>query len=146
MKTVVGAVILDDRKRAFIQRRSADRALFPNCWDIVGGHVEPGETPEQALHREIAEETGWELREILLPLGEFTWLGSDHESRHERDFLVTVNGDLDNPQLEQDKHQEYRWIDADELDVMLENREPGDLLLRDVLDNAFRMISVAGML
>lgn len=30
----------------------------PNCWGPLGGMIEPGETPEQAAHREIIEETG----------------------------------------------------------------------------------------
>jgi 8-oxo-dGTP pyrophosphatase MutT (NUDIX family) len=133
---VVGAVILDDRGRAFVQRRSANRRLFPNCWDIVGGHVESGETPEQALEREVAEETGWRLREIVRSLGEFSWLGSDGLRRHEQDFLVTVDGDLRAPQLEWDKHPEYRWIGVDELDVMLEHRSPSDDALRRILSAA----------
>lgn len=145
VQEVVGAVILDERQRAFIQRRSAHRRLFPNTWDIVGGHVEPGETPEEALSREVAEETGWQLREIVLRLGECTWLGTDGETRHERDYLITIDGDLDKPELEWDKHPEYRWISADEIDVLLENREPGDVLLRDILANAFRTIKSAGL-
>lgn len=28
----------------------------PDCWDVIGGHDEPGETPEQTLKREIEEE------------------------------------------------------------------------------------------
>jgi 8-oxo-dGTP pyrophosphatase MutT (NUDIX family) len=145
VKSVVGAVILDAHQRAFIQRRSAHRRLFPDCWDIVGGHIEPGETPAEALRREITEETGWELREIVLPLGDCTWVGTDGETRHESDFLVAVDGDLDKPELEWDKHPEYRWISAAELDVLLENRKPGDVLLRDILANAFRTIKAAGL-
>lgn len=30
----------------------------PNCWSTIGGHVEPGETPEQAAIREMEEEIG----------------------------------------------------------------------------------------
>lgn len=146
VQQVVGAVILDDHNRAFIQRRSAQRQLFPNCWDIVGGHVESGETLEAALRREITEETGWQLREIVLSLGEHTWVGSDGNTRREYDYLVTVDGDRAKPALEWDKHPEYRWIDAAEVDLLLENREPGDVLLRDILDNAFRTIKSAGLL
>jgi 8-oxo-dGTP pyrophosphatase MutT (NUDIX family) len=40
---VVSAVIQDSAGRVFVQRRSNDRRLFPGCWDLVGGHVEPGE-------------------------------------------------------------------------------------------------------
>ncbi|PWK64732.1 hypothetical protein BCL76_11454 [Streptomyces sp. CG 926] len=52
----VGAVILNGDGEAFAQKRSPDRHLFPDSWDIVGGHVEAGETLLEALAREIEEE------------------------------------------------------------------------------------------
>ncbi|MFF9581304.1 NUDIX hydrolase [Streptomyces achromogenes] len=45
----VGAVVLDRDGRAFAQERGPRRRLFPDCWDIVGGHVEPGESLLDAL-------------------------------------------------------------------------------------------------
>ncbi|MGW2425788.1 NUDIX domain-containing protein [Streptomyces sp. NPDC001709] len=39
----VGAVILNRDGGALAQKRSPHRQLFPDCWDMVGGHVEPGE-------------------------------------------------------------------------------------------------------
>ncbi|MFC8618201.1 NUDIX domain-containing protein [Micromonospora purpureochromogenes] len=44
-----GALIVDDDGRLFLQRRSPERSLFPNAWDIVGGHREPGGTAVAAL-------------------------------------------------------------------------------------------------
>ena len=41
--------------------RRADRDWYPNVWDLPGGHVRPGETPAQALVRELAEELGVEV-------------------------------------------------------------------------------------
>ncbi|WPO69906.1 NUDIX hydrolase [Streptomyces sp. KN37] len=48
------------------------RRLFPDCWDIVGGHVEPGESLLDTLAREVAEETGRHLRRVRRHLGTST--------------------------------------------------------------------------
>lgn len=54
---LVGA-LLWRRGRVLLGLRAAHKRLAPNCWDMLGGHVEPGETPEQALWRELREEAG----------------------------------------------------------------------------------------
>ena len=38
--------------------RHPARRWYPDCWDLVGGHVEPGELPHQAVSRECLEELG----------------------------------------------------------------------------------------
>ncbi len=38
--------------------RHPSRRWYPDCWDLVGGHVEPGESPDQAVRRECLEELG----------------------------------------------------------------------------------------
>ena len=62
----------------WFQKRSPDKAEFPNYYDIaVGGHVSAGEAPQEAVLREIREEVGLELEpaalepaELLLELPE----------------------------------------------------------------------------
>src|SRR5215510_15363656 len=44
-------------------QRSPNRALYPNVWDVFGGHIEADETPEDALIRELKEELGVEPKE-----------------------------------------------------------------------------------
>jgi 8-oxo-dGTP diphosphatase len=49
-----------DRLLIYLRDEKAD-IPFPNYWDFFGGHLEVGETPEQALVREVKEELGIEL-------------------------------------------------------------------------------------
>lgn len=52
---VVAAVLTDARGRILLARRTAGRDLA-GAWEFPGGKVEPGETPLQALDRELHEE------------------------------------------------------------------------------------------
>ncbi|MDT9682890.1 NUDIX domain-containing protein [Streptomyces sp. TRM76323] len=129
----VGAVIVNGDGRAFAQRRGPDRRLFPDCWDIVGGHVEPGESLLEALAREVAEETGWRPRRIRRLLGVTTWTGDDGVTRHEADYLVEVDGDLDRPALEWPEHTAHAWFGPEDLPRLKENRGPGEYLVHDLI-------------
>ena len=56
---VVHCLILDAAGRLLLQLRSRNKDIQPGRWDTsVGGHVSEGETPEQAVLREIREELG----------------------------------------------------------------------------------------
>src|SRR5258708_8585944 len=96
---VIGAVILNAQGRAFVQKRSHERRLFPGSWDIVGGHVEPGETLYEGLHREIAEETGRHLERVVSILVQFSYVAHQKSTR-QLNLLVQVERYLDTPHLE----------------------------------------------
>ena len=42
-------------------RDNIDSIPYPNCWDILGGHVEKGETAEECIVREMKEEIGIDI-------------------------------------------------------------------------------------
>jgi mutator protein MutT len=52
---VVAALLVRDG-RVLLCHRSAGRCWYPDVWDLPGGHVEAGETPSEALARELEEE------------------------------------------------------------------------------------------
>ncbi|MGZ0149725.1 GNAT family N-acetyltransferase [Kribbella sp. WER1] len=133
----VGALIRDEQHRVYLQRRTADRRLLPGIWDIVGGHLEPGETPEQALAREVEEETGWKVRDIVWKVADWEWEW-EGRVRREVDYLITVDGDLTRPRLEPGKHDVSAWAGPDDLDLLMVNRTDGDRRLRDLVAHAVR--------
>jgi RimJ/RimL family protein N-acetyltransferase len=134
----VGALIRDSRQRVYVHRRTAQRRLLPGIWDIVGGHLEAGETPVEALAREVEEETGWTVREVLAPVADWEW---EYEGRvrRELDFLVAVDGDLSAPRLEEGKHDASAWVGVDDVELLMVGRTDGDERLRDIVAHAVRI-------
>lgn len=130
---LVGAVIINEQGRAFVQKRSLTRRLWPGCWDLVGGHVESGETLEEALHREIREETGWKLARIGSIIEIYEGKTENGEEIYEVDFLVEIEGDLEHPQLEWTKNSEFRWIDLAEIEMLKEHRQAADLFVYEIV-------------
>jgi 8-oxo-dGTP diphosphatase len=66
---VVAAALIDGAGRVLVAQRAPGGALG-GMWEFPGGKIEPGETPEAALVREIAEELGVALAaDTLVPLG-----------------------------------------------------------------------------
>ena len=134
----VGALIRDEHGRVYVHRRSADRRLLPGIWDIVGGHLEAGETPEEALAREVEEETGWTVREVLGTVADWEWEW-EGRVRRELDYLVAVDGELSQPRLEVGKHDASAWVGVDALELLMVGRTDGDRRLRGIVAHVVRM-------
>lgn len=66
----VALALIQAGPRFFLQRRRLDAAVLPGLWEFPGGKLEPGETPRQALLRELEEELAWrpERLEPVTPL------------------------------------------------------------------------------
>jgi 8-oxo-dGTP pyrophosphatase MutT (NUDIX family) len=55
---IASAILVDRRGWLLLQERDEHALVSPNQWGLVGGHLEPGESWEDALTRELVEETG----------------------------------------------------------------------------------------
>ena len=62
----IAAIILENDSGEFLLALRDNKSWipFPNHWDLIGGHVEEGESPEEAVVREYREELGLELKEF----------------------------------------------------------------------------------
>ena len=104
---VVAAIIVRDR-RIFATQRGYGK--WKDWWEFPGGKIEHGETPEDALKREIREELATEIEvDELLTTVEYDY-PKFHLTMH--CYLCTIiSGDLS--LLE---HEDARWLALDELD------------------------------
>lgn len=64
-KEIAQVLLFDRAGRLLIYLRDDKPEIpFPSHWDLFGGHLEAGETPERALVREVKEELGIELNAV----------------------------------------------------------------------------------
>ena len=105
---VTAAILEKDGRIIIAQRKSKDH--LAGKWEFPGGKIEPGETPEECLARELKEEFN-----IEVSVGDF--LGSnihhyDHISIELMAFrTIWVGGEINSTD-----HKDYKWVTIDELD------------------------------
>ncbi|MFG2963927.1 (deoxy)nucleoside triphosphate pyrophosphohydrolase [Streptomyces sp. NPDC048288] len=105
---VVGAALLD-AGRLLAARRSAPPDLAGR-WELPGGKVEPGETPEHALVRELREELGVETETLARVPGEWP-LKAPYVLQV---WTARLRPGSPDPKPLQD-HDELRWLTPEQL-------------------------------
>ena len=105
---VVAAIIHDGEGRIFATQRGYGD--FKDWWEFPGGKMEAGETPKEALVREIREELSAEIS-----VDEFLCtIDYDYPNFHltMHCFLCSLIGEA----LHLNEHEAARWLTKDELD------------------------------
>lgn len=142
MKPKDGAkiIIFSSDKILLFHRDNIPTIRSPDCWQLVGGGIEEGETPEQRLIREVKEEVSYSLKEFKLitktkgSQGEDVWV-----------YVAFVDNDKENKFiLGPGEGQEIGWFTIEEaLTIKL---TPGTKILlteyRELIEEMMRTKSV----
>lgn len=108
MTEVVAALIWDgDRFLACQRPAHKARGLL---WEFVGGKVEPGETPQEALVRECREELA-----VTVSVGE-VFMDVIHEYPDLKVHLILFQSSIQEGEPQKLEHNDIRWITVDEID------------------------------
>jgi 8-oxo-dGTP diphosphatase len=126
VQQVVGAAIVREG-RVLAARRTRPSAAAGR-WEFPGGKVEAGESSEQALVREVAEELGVTVAVTGWLAGEAP-IGTTH-------VLTVAHSRLVDGDPAPTEHDEVRWLSADELDDVdwLEPDRPFLAELKEILE------------
>ncbi len=104
---VVGAAVVRDGR--LLAARRTTPAAAAGRWELPGGKVEVGESPGDALVREIREELG-------CGIAVHDWLNGDQPIGTSRVLRVAVCRVVEGEPAPGDDHDELRWLPPDRLD------------------------------
>lgn len=103
----VAALVRDGQ--VLLVHRHPSRKWYPDCWDLVGGHVETDESPHQAVIRECLEELDVRVHDPMPIPMTFNDATLDVHA-----FLVT-RWDGEPANTAPDEHDDLRWISPTQL-------------------------------
>lgn len=100
---VVTAAIIQEQGRFFVARRGPGEKLA-GLWEFPGGKVEPGETLQEGLKREIAEELGVEaiVGDVVTE--------SHYKYEHGEILLVALETEIKGKDIKLSVHDQEDWL------------------------------------
>lgn len=107
--TGAGIILLNKSNEVLLLLRDDDAAIpYPNMWDIPGGKVEDGESPEEAVRREMNEEMG------LNDLGEIN-LFKIYRSKNLVDYIFWKRKDINLTEIDLTEGQRIEYFNIDRI-------------------------------
>jgi len=106
------AVIVNNDNKILLLKRGETTSWMPNKWSLVGGMIEKDETPQQAVEREIEEETGLEIKKFTK-----SFSIERHEDSIEHVFACRYEGEPTDIDLD-DENSNYGWYDVSEMEYL----------------------------
>ncbi len=120
----VAVFIINDHKQVLLQKRSANKRFNPNKWALCAGHVDTGESLENAALRELNEEVGINISiNELKPFAEREFTIRDSNSHIT--YFYYVKSDLNENEfvIQKEELSEVKWFDLDKVIDMIKSKD-----------------------
>lgn len=128
-KVVVGAIVYNGKDEIFV----AKSYKLKNKWTIPGGHVEYGESLEDAVRREVKEETNLDVKNIeFIDVQESIFSKEFHKKKHFIFIDFCCYATSSKVKLN-DEFQEYKWV-AQEKSLEMPLNSSAKKLIQDFIN------------
>ena len=107
--------VLNEKGDVLLQKRSANKKMWPNLWDVtLGGHVLTGEFGMDALIRETKEELNLDLYEnqirYLVGSSSSDVKGNIINKHFNECYIITADVDISKLSLQEEEVSEVKWF------------------------------------
>ena len=132
----VAGLIRNSAGDYLMMKRVTDRDFGSEVWECVTGRVNQGEGFEEALHREVMEETGLHVRiEAIVGLSHF--YRGERIQENELQGVAFGCGMVAEADVKLGaEHSEYRWMSAQTARQFLTATDPGTIWFRKTIERA----------
>ena len=122
--------IIDKNGNILLQKRSSNKKLWPNRWDVtVGGHVDAGEFGKQTLIRECKEELGINVQdnEIKYLIGSTSVYKKNNiiNKHYDECYLIMKDIDISKLKLQKEEVEDVKYFSKEELLERIKNNYDG---------------------
>lgn len=126
----VFAFIFNDKNEILLQKRSSNKKLWPNLWDVpVGGHVLAGEFGREALIRETKEEINLDICDndikFLVCTTSKNVKGDIINNHFNECYMITKNVDISKLKLQEEEVSDIKYFPKEEVLKRIENNYEG---------------------
>jgi isopentenyldiphosphate isomerase len=121
-------IVNNDKTKTLLQKRCADKKLYPNTWDIaVGGHISAGEDDLTSAKRELEEELGLNPEILKIEkvdrVPEMLNNNGIQSNEYVSIFVVYKDIEIKDIKLQVEEVSEAKWCSKEELNSLIDQKE-----------------------
>ena len=124
--------IMNEDKKILIQKRAPQKKQAPNKWSLTAGHVDVGESVEDAIAREIKEEIGIDCKiediKLMYRVKHSSYRGDNNAFRY--GYIYRTNKKMEEFVLQKEEVAEVKYITISELEKIIKRQDDDCLYWR----------------
>lgn len=118
----VSCWIINKKGLVLLQRRAYTKDKNPGLWAKTGGHVDAGESPEQATIRELKEEVGLDVTKVDLMYASI--YKSSENTCFGYEFVVVTDKEINEFELQKEEVYEVKYFTIEEIEESFIQKNP----------------------